>query len=76
LNPRLGVDKFMVEVSGLKSLALESSRLKSPGLKGLVLKLGVEKSGVEMSFNRFICKFIFDLSLYYTTISFLVLESQ
>jgi hypothetical protein len=25
--------------------------LKSPGLKGLGLKLGVEKSGVEMSFN-------------------------
>jgi hypothetical protein len=25
--------------------------LKSQGLKGLGLKLGVEKSGVEMSFN-------------------------
>ena len=28
---------------------MESSWLKSPGLKGLGLKLGVEKSGVEMS---------------------------
>jgi hypothetical protein len=37
----------------LKSLGLESSWLKSQGLKGLGLKLGVEKSGVEMSFNRF-----------------------
>ena len=36
---------------GLKSLGLESSWLKSPGLKGLGLKLGVEKPGVEMSFN-------------------------
>jgi hypothetical protein len=31
---------------------LESSWLKSLGLKGLGLKLGVENSGVEMSFNR------------------------
>jgi hypothetical protein len=31
---------------------LESSWLKSPRLKGLGLKLGVEKFGVEMSFNR------------------------
>jgi hypothetical protein len=36
----------------LKILGLESSWLKSPRLKGLGLKLGVEKSGVEMSFNR------------------------
>ena len=27
--------------------------MKSPGLKGLGLKLGVEKSGVEMTFNHF-----------------------
>ena len=59
------VEKFMIEKSGvekfllalglksswLKSPGLESSWLKSPGLKGLGLKLGVEKSGVEMSFN-------------------------
>ena len=32
---------------------MKSSRLKSPGLKGLGLKLGVEKFGVEMSFNHF-----------------------
>ena len=41
-----GVEKFLF------SLGLKSSWLKSPGLKGLGLKLGVEKSGVEMSFNR------------------------
>ena len=40
-----GVEKFLL------ALGLKSSRLKSPGLKGLELKLGVEKSGVEMSFN-------------------------
>ena len=55
------IEKFMIEKSGveksglrslgLKSPGLESSWLKSPGLKGLGLKLGVEKSGVEMSFN-------------------------
>ena len=38
------VVKFMVE-------KLESSWLKRPRLKGLGLKLGVEMSGVEMSFN-------------------------
>ena len=46
----------MVEKSGVKkflfALGLKSSWLKSLGLKGLGLKLGVEKSGVEMSFNR------------------------
>ena len=46
----------MVEKSGvvkfLLALGLKSSWLKSPGLKGLGLKLGVEKSGVEMSFNQ------------------------
>ena len=41
------VQKFMVESPGLKS-----SWLKSLGLKGPGLKLGVEKSRVEMSFNR------------------------
>ena len=47
----------MVEKSGVEkflfALGLKSSWLKSPGLKGLGLKLGVEKSGVEMSFNPF-----------------------
>ena len=46
----------MVEKSGVEkflfALGLKSSWLKSPGLKGLGLKLGVEKSGVEMSFNQ------------------------
>ena len=37
----------------------EKSWLKSLGLKGPVLKLGVEKSGVEMSFNHHV-KFVFD----------------
>ena len=37
----------------LKSLGLKSSWLKSLGLKGPGLTLGVEKSGVEMSFNHF-----------------------
>ena len=41
-NPRLALFKN----PGLKSLGLESPRLKNTGLK-----LGVEKSGVEMSFN-------------------------
>ena len=45
----------MVEKSGVEkflfALGLKSSWLKSPRLKGLGLKLGVEKSGVEMSFN-------------------------
>ena len=34
------------------TMGLKSSWLKSPGLKDLGLKLGVEKSGVEMSFNH------------------------
>ena len=42
-----GVEKFLL------ALGLKSSWLKSLGLKGLGLKLGVEKSGVEMSFNPF-----------------------
>ena len=37
---------------GLKSSWLKSLGLKGPGLKGPGLKLGVEKSWVEMSFNR------------------------
>ena len=41
-----GVEKFLL------ALGLKSSWLKSLGLKGLGLKLGVEKSRVEMSFNR------------------------
>ena len=46
----------MVEKSGIEkfllALGLKSSWLKCPGLKGLGLMLGVEKSGVEMSFNH------------------------
>ena len=42
-----GVEKFLL------ALGLKSSWLKSLGLKGLGLKLGVEKSGVEMSINRY-----------------------
>ena len=49
----LGLRSLGLKISWLESLGLESSLLKSPGLKGLGLKLGVEKSGVEMSFNRF-----------------------
>ena len=45
----------MVEKSGVEkilfALGLKNSWLKSPGLKGLGLKLGVEKYGVEISFN-------------------------
>ena len=51
-----GVEKILLALglksSWLKSPGLESSWLKSTGLKGLGLKHGVEKSGVEMSFNR------------------------
>jgi hypothetical protein len=48
----LGLKSSLLKSLGLKSPGLESSWLKSPGLKGLGLKLGVEKSGVEMSFNQ------------------------
>ena len=41
----------MVEKSRVEKFLLALG-LKSSGLKGLGLKLGVEKSGVEMSFNR------------------------
>ena len=47
----LGLKSSWLKSLGLKSPGLESSWLKSLGLKGLGLKLGVEKSGVEMSFN-------------------------
>ena len=47
----LGLKSSWLKSLGLKSPGLESSWLKNPGLKGLGLKLGVEKSGVEMSFN-------------------------
>ena len=52
----LGLKSSWLKSLGLKSPGLESSWLKSLGLKGLGLKLGVEKSGVEMSFNR-VCVF-------------------
>ena len=42
-----GVEKFMVEKSGVEKFLL------ALGLNFLGLKLGVEKSGVEMSFNHF-----------------------
>ena len=44
--------KALLFYSWLKSLGLKCSWLKSLGLKGLGSKLGVEKSGVEMFFNR------------------------
>ena len=51
-----GVEKFLLALglksSWLKSSGLESSWLKSPGLKGMGLKLGVEKSGVQISLNQ------------------------
>ena len=53
-NP--GLESSWLKSLRLKSQGLKSSWLKSLGLKGLELKLGVEKSGVEMSFNR--CKFL------------------
>ena len=48
----LGLKSPGLESSWLKNPGLESSWLKSLGLKGLGLKLGVEKSGVEISFNQ------------------------
>ena len=50
-----GVEKFMVEKSGVEKFLFDlglKSWLKCPGLKCLGLMLGVEKSGVEMSFNH------------------------
>ena len=49
---RLGVEKFMAENSGVEKSGVGKFMVKSPGLKGLGLKLGVVKSGVEMSFNQ------------------------
>ena len=48
----MGLKSSWLKSLGLKSPGLESSWLKNLGLKGLGLKLGVEKSGVEMSFNQ------------------------
>ena len=47
----LGLKSSWLKSLGLKNPGLERSWLKSLGLKGLGLKLGVEKSGVEMSCN-------------------------
>ena len=52
MGQSLGLKSPGLESSWLKNPGLESSWLKSPGLKGVGLKLGVEKSGVEMSFNH------------------------
>ena len=54
LNPDLSTPSMGLKNPGLRNPGLESSWLKSPGWKGLGLKLGVEKSGVEMSFNLLI----------------------
>ena len=43
---KFGIEKFLL------ALGLKSSWFKNLGLQGLGLKLGVEKSGVEMSFNK------------------------
>ena len=48
----MGLKSSWLKTLGLKSPGLKSSWLKSLGLKGPGLKLGVEKSGVEMSFNQ------------------------
>ena len=55
----LGLKSSWLKSLGLKNLGLESSWLKGLGLKGLELKLGVEKSGVEMSFNPALIKYVF-----------------
>ena len=46
-TPDLGLKSL-----GLRSLGFKSSWMKGSWLKNLGLKLEVEKSGVEMSFNR------------------------
>ena len=54
-NPKFSTMNFSTpwfKTSWFKSPGLKSSWFKNLGLKGLGLKLGVEKSGVEMSFNR------------------------
>ena len=53
-NP--GFESSWLKSLGLKSPGLKSSRFKNLGLKGLGLKLGVEKSGVEMSFNHHVLR--------------------
>ena len=63
----LGLKSSWLKSLGLKSPGLESSWLKSLGLKGLGLKLGVEKSGVEMSFNLLFYQF----SCHYPLITYL-----
>ena len=50
-TPGLGLKSPGLRNLGLKTSWLKSLGVESPGLKGLGLKLGVEKSGVEMSFN-------------------------
>ena len=51
-TPDFSTPYLGLESPGLRSLGLKSSWLKSLGLKDLGLKVGVEKSRVEMSFNR------------------------
>ena len=46
------VEKFGVEKSRVGEFRLKSPGLRGLGLRGLGLKLGVGKSGVEMSFNH------------------------
>ena len=51
------VGKFMVQKSGVEKFLVKKSgvgkfMLKNLGLKGPGFKVGVEKSGVEMSFNH------------------------
>ena len=50
----------MVEKSGVVKSGVGKFMVESTRLKGLGLKLGVEKSGVEMSFNhqQYISKYI------------------
>ena len=69
-TPSLGLKNPGLESSWLKSPGLKSSCLKSPGLKGLGLKLGVEKSGVEMSFNPHPYEDLHVLYVYQFIISF------
>ena len=54
----------MVEKSRVEKFLLALG-LKSQGLKGLGLKLGVEKSGVEMSFNPFYSLKIIEKQTFY-----------
>ena len=65
----MGLKNPGFENSWLKSPGLESSWFKNLGLKGPGLKLGVEKSGVEMSFNRFVPRSLFYSSMNMTHVS-------